>query len=109
MCCTEDITMQYNFKVFQVKFDLGAVALGLGYVKMLSFQRSDLILSALILFNHPSLTLTAMALFLNIISLPQVTLTLMDQVTQDLAMEWCNPTLPPQLLQGPQHSLHLHN
>jgi hypothetical protein len=51
----------------------------------------------------PCLTLRAMALFFDVMSLPQVTLNLVAQVTQDLAVRprTILPSPPPKLLQGP--------
>ncbi len=58
-----------------------------------------------------SLTLVAMALFFRIMSLPQVTLNLVAEVTWNLTMRQHTPSPlpPPQLLQGPRHSLYWHN
>ncbi len=57
------------------------------------------------------LTLVTTALFFHVKSLPLVTLNLVAQVTWDLAMKWRTPSPfpPPQLLQGPRHTLYRHN
>jgi hypothetical protein len=79
-----------------------------GHFKMIFLKLKNCLIFAYLHVFILSLTLVATAIFIHVVSRPQVALNLAAQVTCDLAVRRRTPSLPPppQLSQGPRHGLY---